>query len=512
MSLSVSCDIRAPSLSLGRRKTAAIGRATLRRVDEKRVDDFKETFAAFVRSALDAEPSRDPPFRTLLEEHLGADPASLAVVGEDVPLWDHANLQLGLEALLAEPGRSHRLVGIGGGNKRFMALSLSDLLNERHFHPSSVEYQNLAVGPGRSHPCILYGLVLVRDGDGAAALLVRRSEEHGPRPGIAVEAMAGTDAAGVALLDELRRHMRDRNVFRGQMVSLEQTMWGRVEVAFHERPDVERGDLVLPDGLVEALDRQVVGIGRRGAELTAAGRHLKRGVLLHGPPGTGKTLIVKWLAGELRETTVVVLSGGGLGVAGPVFRLAREVAPSLVVLEDVDLVGEERTMLHGGGPVLFELLNELDGMADDADVAVVLTTNRPDLLEPALAARPGRVDLALEVPLPDESCRRRLFELYGRGLSLAVRDDDTIVARTSGVTASFFKELLRQAALAAVERTSDTVEDGDVSAALDRLLDGSGRLTRILLGAEPREAAGQEAVGPRAWMEAQAVQATRIVE
>jgi len=111
-----------------------------------------------------------------------------------------------------------------------------------------------------------------------------------------------------------------------------------------------------------------------------------------------------------------------------VFRLARELAPSLVVLEDVDLVGEERTMMPAAaGPVLFELLNELDGIGDDADVAVVLTTNRADLLEPALAARPGRVDLA-ELPLPDAASRRRLLDLYARGLPL---DPSGIPTRSS---------------------------------------------------------------------------------
>src|SRR4029077_9194175 len=110
---------------------------------------------------------------------------------------------------------------------------------------------------------------------------------------------------------------------------------------------------------------------------------------------------------------------------------------------------------HGGGSLLFELLNELDGMADDADVAVVLTSNRPELLEPALAARPGRIDLAVEVPLPDAECRRRLFDLYARGLRLAVSDMDRLVARTEGVSGAFIRELLRKAAVLAAE------EDGE---------------------------------------------------
>jgi ATP-dependent 26S proteasome regulatory subunit len=277
-----------------------------------------------------------------------------------------------------------------------------------------------------------------------------------------------------------------------------------VKAAFRERPALRRDEVVLPEALLRDVERHTVAIGRRADELRAAGRHLKRGLLLHGPPGTGKTHTVRWLAGELAGSTTIVLSGGALGVAGPVCRLARELAPSLVVLEDVDLVAEERTMHGAAGYVLFELLNELDGMADDADVAVVLTTNRPDLLEPALAARPGRVDLAVEVPLPDETCRRRLLELYASGLTLELARPDEVVARTAGVTASFFRELMRQAALEATDGAAAAegvvVRDEHVAAALDRLLAHAGTLTRILLGAEPGPAGATASPSPRAWL------------
>jgi ATP-dependent 26S proteasome regulatory subunit len=142
-------------------------------------------------------------------------------------------------------------------------------------------------------------------------------------------------------------------------------------------------------------------------------------------------------------------------------------------------------MMGHGGPLLFELLNELDGMADDANVAVVLTTNRPELLEPALAARPGRVDLAVEIPLPDADCRRRLFDLYARGMAIELSDQDAVITRTDGVTASFFRELLRQALLEADERGSEVVRDEHVAAALERLLSTTNEMTRVLLGATP---------------------------
>lgn len=163
----------------------------------------------------------------------------------------------------------------------------------------------------------------------------------------------------------------------------------------------------------------------------------------------------------------------------------------MVILEDVDLIAEERgSGPSGENPLLFELLNEMDGLAEDADVIFLLTTNRADLLEPALAARPGRVDQATEIPLPDADCRHRLLDLYSDGLDLRLADAKAVVARTEGVSASFVKELLRRAALLAALEDEDGLPDADdiivtdahVFEALDELLVAGGALTLRLLG------------------------------
>lgn len=162
--------------------------------------------------------------------------------------------------------------------------------------------------------------------------------------------------------------------------------------------------------------------------------------------------------------------------------LARRLAPAVVVLEDVDLVAEERVFgPFGNNPTLFELMDQMSGLGDDADVAFVLTTNRPDALEPALAARPGRVDLAVEIPLPDAVARQRLLDLYARGLDARIDYPEIVVERTEGMTASFFRELLRKAALAVAEAGRRQVTDDDLRVALDDLLAERSALTRVLL-------------------------------
>ncbi|MBA2455681.1 MAG: AAA family ATPase, partial [Nocardioidaceae bacterium] len=150
--------------------------------------------------------------------------------------------------------------------------------------------------------------------------------------------------------------------------------------------------MILDGDTLAAIHGPVVDVARNNKQLAAAGQHLKRGVLLYGPPGVGKTHTIRFLISKLTDATVIQLSGSALRLISEACSVARTLQPSIVVVEDVDLIAEDRGMRPGGHSLLFQLLNEMDGLAEDSDVVFLLTTNRADLLEPALAARPGRVD------------------------------------------------------------------------------------------------------------------------
>ena len=188
----------------------------------------------------------------------------------------------------------------------------------------------------------------------------------------------------------------------------------------------------------------------------------------------------------------MLLAGGGQFVIGPSCAMARDLAPAMVVLEDVDMVAQERQLPGAQLPLLFQLMNEMDGLADDADVIFALTTNRPDLLEPALAARPGRIDEAVEIALPDAERRRALIDLYGRGLDLRLSRMDELVERTDGVSGAFIKELLRKAALLGAEEAPGTarrrlvVEDRHLEGALAAMAAGGTTLMAALAGGDGR--------------------------
>src|SRR5207244_691772 len=177
-----------------------------------------------------------------------------------------------------------------------------------------------------------------------------------------LEGISPREGAVGALIQDLRLAMRDHNVYRGRVISLHGGDEGSVSVRFHQLPTIEREAVILPDGTLERLDRHTVGVAEHAERLRADGRQLKRGVLLHGPPGTGKTLSVNYLLGKMPGRTTVLLTGRGLGLIEHAVAIARELTPATIVLEDIDLVAAERTMDLGDNGVLFELLNQMEGL------------------------------------------------------------------------------------------------------------------------------------------------------
>jgi cell division protease FtsH len=491
----------------------------------------------------------DAPVQQLLSGHLGPDAAALGVVSGWWQGYDQVNLQVGLDAWLAGRGRAHTLVGLTG--YRHSGFGLADLLQPGPDHlgigAGSVVTTALPAGPGgQTRACVQCGIYLVTDGDTRLAVLLRGPDDpapgdpapHHPAPGdpapnhpasnhpasnhpasnhpasnhrATLEVACADQEAAQRVVEEVRRLAIAHNVFRGQVIAFGGEMSGPGQDSqprFPGRPRIDRNSVVLPPAVIEGLERQVIGVARHAGQLLASGQHLKRGVLLHGAPGTGKTHTVRYLLGRLPGVTVVVLSAQALGWIAEACSVARMLQPSVVVVEDVDLIADERGHRMGQHPLLLQLLNEMDGLSEDIDVTFLLTTNRPDVLETTLAARPGRVDHAVELPFPDADARRKLIELYRGSLVLDLSDPEEMVTRTDGVTAAFLKELLRRAALLAAEAARPgeragpgsnghqppplRVTDAHMDAALNQLLDVRAWLTRTLLGERSRS--GQDAV------------------
>lgn len=381
---------------------------------------------------------------------------------------------------LSEQGEVFGIVGSTmGENDPFVAL-----LRHSHaaFAAGPVDVALIASGPGVTRRVLSSAVRLFHFEGEPVAVLQRLPASQWGRDQAQLEILCGDTAVAARLVDEVRRRMRERSVLRGQVLTFAGGAFDDASAGavFLPREAVPEADVVLAPGVLDRIRRHVLGIGEHRARLADLGAHLKRGVLLYGPPGTGKTLTVRHLVGAATGSTVVLLSGANLRHISAAVDIARALQPAIVVLEDIDLIAEDRDLGRSDG-LLFEVLDALDGIGGDADVAFLMTTNRVDHLERALIQRPGRVDLAVQIERPGAAERTRLFALYGRRLPLSHGAVAAAAEQAAGTTASFAKELMRRVAMDAAWQDRDAT-DADLSAALTALLADGEQLTRRLLG------------------------------
>ncbi|RVD57784.1 AAA family ATPase [Mesorhizobium sp. M2D.F.Ca.ET.185.01.1.1] len=365
---------------------------------------------------------------------------------------------------------------------------------------SAAQFQEVDIGESEPVKCLNNGLWLNRDGDLHYAVVLSFHREYGREAGTCVEIAVPAGEAGVALVDrcfaQLEAAINAARSYRGKVLSLETEgdYQGRSKgVMVHRLPQVQRDAVILPEQTLRLLDRNVIRFIESREALRRLGQSTRKGILLYGPPGTGKTHTIRYLAANLPGHTTLIITAGQMGLLSQYMTLARLLQPTTVVIEDVDLIARDRETM--GSPceesLLNTLLNEMDGLKDNADILFVLTTNRPEQLEGALTGRPGRIDQAIEVPLPDDVCREKLVRLYGGGLKLPDEIVSEAVARTKGVSAAFIKELMRRAAQTSImQGDGEAVTSSDLAEALDDMLFTGGRLNVRLLGGATEEISG----------------------
>jgi proteasome regulatory subunit len=198
-----------------------------------------------------------------------------------------------------------------------------------------------------------------------------------------------------------------------------------------------------------------------------------KGILLFGPPGTGKTLIAKAVANNAHADFIRMSGaelvhkfiGEGAQLVRELFTFAREHAPSIVFIDEIDAIASQRTNDGTSGSAevqrtLMQLLAEMDGFDNRGNVRIMAATNRIDILDPAIL-RPGRFDRIIEIPVPDEDSRREIFRIHTEKMSLSGVDLDTLVPLTSGMTGAEIQAICREAGMRAVRRNSDVAESED---------------------------------------------------
>jgi hypothetical protein len=430
---------------------------------------------------------------SLLESHFAPLPlADLLISQRRFPLHIRVDVQRALERVFQDL-EVIRLTGIRK-ETAFFGVDFSDLttLDSSPAVATAPQYEDVDVGEERPVRCLQNGLWLLKRGKLPCVLLMSQVGNPCDPGSLRLEFATKDDADGAAateaIFGRLEQAVADASCYRGKILSFEVRASYRGEssgVTVHRLRTVEREQVILPQRTLELLERNVLQFVRQRPGLRKFRQATKKGLLFYGPPGNGKTHTIHYLAKALPEHTTFLISAEQVQYLSHYMTLARLLQPALVVVEDVDLIARDREdMRHPVEETLLnKLLNEIDGLREDADILFILTTNRPESLETALTARPGRIDQAIEFPLPDDAGRQKLVALYSHGATLSEELARTIAARTDGVSAAFIRELMRRS-------LQFHLEDGgtgalalrDVESALDEMLFAGGSLNVKLLG------------------------------
>ena len=259
-----------------------------------------------------------------------------------------------------------------------------------------------------------------------------------------------------------------------------------------ERPDVTFADVAGEDEAVEELE-EIREFLASPDKFHKVGARIPRGVLLYGPPGTGKTLLAKAVAGEANAPFFSISGsefmelyvGVGASRVRELFERAKKNAPAIIFVDEIDAVGRHRGSGIGGGndereQTLNQLLVEMDGFDERANIILIAATNRPDILDPALL-RPGRFDRQIAVEAPDLKGREAILKVHAQGKPLTAQVDlRQIAKRTPGFTGADLANVLNEAALLTARSDMQFIDDRAIDEAIDRVIAGPQKRTRVM--------------------------------
>ena len=259
-----------------------------------------------------------------------------------------------------------------------------------------------------------------------------------------------------------------------------------------ERPDVTFADVAGEDEAVEELE-EIREFLASPDKFHKVGARIPRGVLLYGPPGTGKTLLAKAVAGEAKAPFFSISGsefmelyvGVGASRVRELFERAKKNAPAIIFVDEIDAVGRHRGSGIGGGndereQTLNQLLVEMDGFDERANIILIAATNRPDILDPALL-RPGRFDRQIAVEAPDLKGREAILKVHAQGKPLTEQVDlRQIAKRTPGFTGADLANVLNEAALLTARSNMQFIDERAIDEAIDRVIAGPQKRTRVM--------------------------------
>lgn len=310
--------------------------------------------------------------------------------------------------------------------------------------------------------------------------------------------MTVKSSTGPSFLVNYSKFLDEKLLVPGSRVALNQQTFGIVEILPSEKDanvsgmEIETKPDVTYD-TIGGLEEQIVEV-KETVELPLKEPELfekigidpPKGILLYGPPGTGKTLLAKAVANETNATFIKIVAsefvkkyiGEGARLVREVFELAKEKAPAIIFIDELDAVAAKRLKSSTSGDrevqrTLMQLLAELDGFESRGDIGIIGATNRPDILDPALL-RPGRFDRFIEVPLPNVEGRKEILKIHTRNMALAEEADlDVLAELTEDLSGADLKAVCTEAGMFAIREKRDKITVADFMDAVNKIKDSA---------------------------------------
>jgi hypothetical protein len=434
-------------------------------------------------------------FQRLARHFAPMRPHEMMATSRAYPLRQQADLQAALDDLFGERHVPQNFVGI---HQRYRqeVVDFTKLLEQSHgaIEVAPAQFEDIDIG-GETIRCLKNGLWLLKDERGPYAVVLSQHDDYRGGSNLLVEIAAPPGELGVSLctrvFDALEARLSKESCYRGRVLSLEASYHysghaGRIRV--HALQPVTREEVILPEETLRTLERNVLTFAEQRPALRALGLSGQKGLLFHGAPGTGKTHCIRYLAGRLHGHTTLLITAEEMGalpeymsLAGCCSRRARHRGR-----------GSHRARSIGARERL-----RRSNAQPSAQRAGWFARARRRLLradhEPAGHARAGlgepagRIDQAIEFPLPSEPLRRRLVALYARALPISSSLMDKLAARTDGASPAFIKEFLRRIAQHHLDAGNpEEVSAATADAALHEMLFSGGALNATVLGAGAR--------------------------
>lgn len=391
------------------------------------------------------------PYDELIAEYLDTDRSGLSLECKSYPSYKKNLMVLAINSIIKERYN-------GGG----FSFGISEF-EETQTPP---KYITVKSSPVKEEKCLLNGFQQLESKDGVKFVIEVDCMNKMPYFNV-ITTKEDSDFSKV-FINEIDSFMTNRNVYKGQIVEV--NVDGTLD--FMKINNRTWDDVIIPDDIKNEIISNAIWPIEKSDIFRKNGLPTKRGIMLEGKPGVGKTMAISVISNQMiGKATTIWIPARSVNQAddiAQIYTAARELSPSILLFEDIDLIATDRGVAGNYSPILGELLGQLDGLENNDCIITIATTNYPESIEKALRDRPSRFDRRIQFDLPNEEARKKMLDIFISKVNLDEDVDlDEIAKRSEGFTGAYMRELV---STAVIESIRENIEASDITVSRKHLL------------------------------------------